>query len=137
MSERKPALTRRLQRDYLQIIHRSHNAYHDMWIWWQHGNPGHQASVAWAAYYFAKRWHGRDIDMKRLQKIVLDWGTAECLYKYARDVPGVNLRRFAIAVAKSGNADVMKLFVKNIPGIRDCDERFLTGMALINEVMAL
>ncbi len=34
-------------------------------------------SLAWAAYGFAKRWHGRkDVDLKKLQRIVLDWVAA-------------------------------------------------------------
>lgn len=141
MSEKKrPALTRSQNRQYQGILRRCASyadveAYHLSWMAYKGGEHA-KRSLAWAAYYFAKRWNGRDINMKKLQKIVLDWGDSKCLYEYARDVPGANIRRFAHAMVHANDPDMMRLFVANVPGVIASDTRYLIGMAAVAEVMS-
>jgi len=121
---KKPALTRRLERHYRQILQSwAGVSYHASW---------RGETVAWAAFYFAKRWCGRDIDLKRLASIVLRAEDPECCYRFVREVPGANVKRFQRHVMLHGSAELMRRFAREVPGAhRDS----LENMAIVAEIM--
>lgn len=88
-------------------------------------------STGWSALYFAREWGGRDIDLKKLQRIVLRCGDPQCMYEFARDVKGANVSRFQYAIIKCGNAKVMRMFAEKIPG---ANKRYIELMIMIAEV---
>lgn len=124
MRSSKPALTRRLFRRYQEILAgwQGHN-YNYSWV----GD-----TWAWAAYGFAKRWHSRSIDLKRLATIVLHSDNPECCYRFARDVPGANVKRFQRQVMRHGNAELMRTFAREVPGAH---KESLEQMAIVAEIM--
>ena len=134
MSNKKARLTRRTYRKYQAILaadaqERSEEEFDWPPAGWSRGG----SSLAWAAWGFAKRWRGRkDVDLKRLQRIVLDWGTGECAYRFAMDVPGANVGRCQRAVMEDGDPETMRLFAANVPGAHAPS---LEALALVAEVM--
>jgi hypothetical protein len=105
LSNRKARLTRRQRHYYSQILRASAErkprtgemgelgCYPPCGF----GRPG--SSLAWAAWEFARQWGGRaDVDVGKLLRVVLTWGSGECVYRFARDVPGANVRRCQRAV---------------------------------------
>lgn len=133
---KKPALTRRLHDAYRRVLANNGGWYLDHEFQWCR-HRGHFGAAeehnAWAAYYFAKRWNGRDIDMARLQNIVVRGGSAKCILAYARDVPGANVRKLQFALIERGTVVQLRDFAK-LPGANaDALER----MAIAREVMAM
>lgn len=122
--KKKPALTRRLERHYRSIL--------DGWSGVNYGASWRGETLAWAAFHFAKRWHSRDIDIKRLALIVIRSEDPECCYRFAREVPGANVKRFQWQILRCGSAELMRRFAREVPGAHaDSLER----MALVAEVM--
>lgn len=134
----KPGLTKKVLREYNDILELSYAGYRKHRVLSYNGSrrQPHYPSIAWSAYFFAKRWQGRSIDLKKLQRIVLTFGSPKCIYMFARDVEGANLRRLAHALIERGDPKLMREFADNIDVI-EADSRFLTGMAAVAEVMAL
>ncbi len=131
----KPALTKRLFRVYQAILDNGDDTQY-----WMYRNAApflssttpDEVRVGWQAYYFAKRWSGRDIDLKRLQRIVLRSPDAECSYSFAKDVPGVNIRRLARHIMECGNSFWMRKFADRFP---NQDSERLRNLAVVHELM--
>jgi hypothetical protein len=131
---RKAALTRRQRHVYLDIIRHVHKkptytCNHDIWV--QHK---WQCNESWAraAYGFAKQWGGRKgVDLKKLQHIVLKYGGAPVLYRYARDVPSANIKRFQKAIIETEDFKYVQLFADNIP---KADQKILGNVLIILEI---
>ena len=134
MSYREARLTRRQSRTYFGILESAAaERTDDEFDWPPTGMSRKGCPLAWAAYAFAKRWHGRKgVDLKKLQRIVLDWGSGECVYKFAMDVPGANVRRCQAVIMQDVEPEVMRLFAANVPGAY---APALENMALVAEVM--
>lgn len=128
----KPALTRRVYRLYQDVL--LGDASRDLWLNSKAaGSPGHMAQAnAWQAFYFAKRWSGRDIDLKRLQGIVLRKGTGECATAFARYIPGANVKRLQNRVISVGTSKELREFARSVPG---ANVRRMEDLASVMEVM--
>lgn len=123
--KRKPALTRRVERRYREILD-GWTGKNYQWTLWD------GEYLCWAAFHFAEQWHGRDIDTSRLANIVLRSNDAECCYRYAREIPGASIRKFQYQVIRYGTAELMRRFAREIPGA-DCAH--LECMADIADIM--
>ena len=136
MSYREARLTRRTYRKYQYILQAAADERELNYgeLEWPPTGAGRRGSgLAWAAWGFAKRWHARrDVDVKKLQRIVLDWGSGECVYRFARDVPGANVKRCQAAVMEDGDPGVLRSFAANVPGAHSPS---LEALAIIAEVM--
>lgn len=133
----KPRLTRRQQRWYDEVISclkreptREFSYYY--WAWGPRFHDRIVHSWAWGAYCCAKKYGSRDVDLKKLQLIALKYGNAELLYRYAREIPSANVKRFQKALVETGDAHYMKIFLDNVPG---ANETYIKNMLLIMEVM--
>lgn len=124
-SKRKPALTRRLELRYREILE-GWTGKNYRWTFWD------GEYLCWAAFRFVKQWHGRDIDIARLANIVLRSNDAECCYRYAREIPGAPIRKFQYQVIKNGTAELMRRFAREVPG---ADRAYLECMADIAHIM--
>jgi hypothetical protein len=86
-----------------------------------------------AALQFAKSYGSRDcVDMKRLQRIIIESKNADCCYQFARDVPGANIRRLEYVVARYGELQTIRAFILNVPR---ANKRFLEGVITVKEVL--
>lgn len=134
MSYREARLTRRQSYMYFGILaSAAAERIDDEFDWPATGCGRNGCSLAWAAWAFAKKWHGRKgVDLKKLQRIVLDWGSGECVYRFAMDVPGANVKRCQAAVMKDVEPETMRLFAANVPGAY---APALEALALVVEVM--
>jgi hypothetical protein len=134
LSYREARLTRRQQRIYFGILEAAAEERTDAeFDWPPTGMRRKGCSLAWFAYGFAKRWHGRKgVDIKKLQRIVLDWGSGECVYKFAMDVPGANIKRCQAAIMEDVEPEIMRLFAANVPGAY---APALENMAIVAEAM--
>lgn len=133
----KPRMTRRQQRWYQSAISCLKNpptqtfAYYDWVPWGRHSRVGH--SWAWGAYYCAKKYGSRaGVDLKKLQLITLRYGCAKQLYKYAKDIPGANIKRFQKAIVETGESKYVKMFMDNVP---EANQAYLENILLVMEVM--
>lgn len=121
----KPELTKKLKSRYKEILEGWDGKNYRWTIWdgeyW-----------CWAAFRFAKQWHGRNIDLARLANIVLRSEDAECCYRYAREIPDAPIRKFQRQVIRYGTSELMRRFSREIPGA-DCAH--LEGMACIADIM--
>ena len=86
------------------------------------------------AYFFAKKWQGRAIDVHGLQRVVIRSGFAKAAYLFARDIEGANIRRLQRIIMDSGSADQKRQFARDIPGAA---VQHLEALAIIQEVMEL
>jgi len=64
--------------------------------------------------------------------ITLRYGCAEQLYKYAKNIPGANVKRFQKAIVEAGNYKYVKAFMENVPG---ANREYLQNLLIIVEVM--
>lgn len=137
MAKRKrPALGRRAMSMYRRILANQGDWYLDHeFVWRRHwGSFGSgMESNAWAAYYFAKRWQGRDIDLARLQNIVIRHGTAKCAILFAAGVREASVRKLQYAVIRRGDCKALREFAK-LPG---ADPALLNGLADVREVFEM
>lgn len=138
MSSRKARLTRRTYRKYHAILRAAAEEKEDAgnlgeFDWPPTGMGRTGSMLAWAAWAFAKRWHGRsDVDLNRLQRIVLDWGSGRCVYRFAMDVPGASVRRCQKAVMEDAEPEILRMFATNVPGAY---APALERLAVVAEVM--
>jgi len=88
---------------------------------------------SWQACLFARQWYGRNIDLARLQSIVMRSDIAEPAIFFARDVPGANIKRLERHVMKHGTAKEMRTFASVIPG---ANVERLMAMAMVAEIMS-
>ena len=128
---RKPALTRRQERQYRAVLARHGADYNYPWPY--------IAKVvgeadAMCAYFFAKRWHGKNIDVRKLQHVVILCAHAKVAFMFARDIEGANIRKLQIIVMKNGSADLKRQFAHQIPG---ADVQWLEAMAAVQDVMEM
>jgi hypothetical protein len=108
-------LTRRQQAWYNRIMTR-HVWYGDVHFLTTTSHP-EASALAWSAYAFAKRHRGRkDVDMGRLLRVALLGESSECLYKYAMDVPGANVRRIQARLLELADRRWLEIFAMNVPG---------------------
>jgi hypothetical protein len=131
----KPRMTRRQRRWYDEVISCLKNPptqEFSQYFWAPH-NVRVQYSWAWGAYFCAKKYGSRaDIDLKKLQLITLRYGCAKQLYKYAKDIPGANIKRFQRAIVETGEYKYVKMFHDNVPG---ANQAYLENMLIVMEVM--
>lgn len=135
MKRRSARLTKRLQRQYHSVLGRGSSQ-----LFWPHPHACHSWQrtappnlKAWQAYLFAKEWQGRDgVDVKRLQRMVLDGTDGECMFLFARDVRKANVRRLQEAVTRCGQTGPMRRFM-NLPG---CDADHVRRCLLVAETLA-
>lgn len=102
------------------------------WYWHCGWKPDESRGLS--AAYFAARWHSRRIDLKALQRVAILSCSPEAAYRFARGVPGANVRRLQDVVVRHGTPADMRKFALNVPG---ADAKFLDGMAVVVEVMSL
>jgi hypothetical protein len=119
--KKKPKLTRRTWNWYRQILNGGPGP--DSWV----TNPGFR-ELGWAAAVFATKWRSRDINIKKLQTLVLKSGSAECAYHFAKNVPGANVKKLTEIVIKHGSSDLMRTFAREISG---ADKELLENWASI------
>mgnify|MGYP006958005027 CR=1 FL=1 len=136
---KKARLTRRLKRQYQAVL--KLDAYH-----WMYPCPGWRANPryfnqqtrsgydpAWGAWAFAKEWQNRqDVNIKRLQRIVIKSGNPYVAYAFARDVKEANVNRLQRLVIYSGDPDIMRIFANNIRG---ANQYLLNSLADVAEIM--
>lgn len=133
---KRPALTRRLHNMYLRVLAHQGDQYLDHEFCWRrhYGSFGSgMESNAWAAYYFARRWGGRDIDLARLQNIVARYGSGACLLAYASNVRGANVRKLQFAMVERGTVVQLRAFAK----LASADAGVLERTAVVREVLAM
>jgi len=86
------------------------------------------------ALTFAREWGGRSgIDVKRLEGIVVRGPVPEVIARYAKEVPGANLRRITRAVVRTGDVRAMRVLA-GVPGV---DRAYLENAIVVAEVMAV
>jgi hypothetical protein len=109
--KKKPCLSRRLQRQYRQVLLGKAESWfypHPHAFGWGRHDPG---TAGWQAYLFAKEWGNRaEVDLARLQRIVIQSNDGECIYRYARDISEANTRKLQYAVVRSGDPDAIRRF---------------------------
>lgn len=127
---KKPALTRRMQWQQRAVLDLNGADYNYPW---PHIAKTTAEANAMAAYFFAKRWRGREINFHALQRIVIKSECARAAYLFAKDVEGANIRRLQKVVLDSGTVEEKRQFAK-IPG---ADEQWLEAVAAVQEVMEL
>ena len=142
MARKKVRLTRRLRRQYQAVLEL--DAYQWMYPgpgWGKPYHPGvknrhrHGYDPAWGAWAFAKEWQSRiDVDIKRLQNIIIKSENPHVMYAFARDVKEANTKRLQRMIVYSGYPDIMRDFARNIPG---ADKHLLRSMADIAEIMVV
>jgi hypothetical protein len=86
------------------------------------------------AYFFAKRWSGRNIDIRRLMRIVIRCECAEAAFLFARDLEDAHIRRLQDVVMKHGTVEEKRQFAREVPG---ASVQWLQTMADIQEIMEL
>lgn len=86
------------------------------------------------AYFFAKKWQGRAIDIHGLQRVVIRAEHAEAAYLFARDIEGANIRRLQKVILNRGSPEQKRQFARMIPGAA---VQHLEALAIIQEVMEL
>jgi len=89
---------------------------------------------AMCAYFFAKRWHGKNIDMHKLQRVVIHCECATAAFLFARDIEGANIRKLQTIILKNGSAELKRQFAREIPG---ADVQWLESIAAVQDVMEL
>lgn len=78
------------------------------------------------ALHFASIWHGRCIDLARLQNMVIRFGDGATILKYAQKVPGSDIRKLQRAILRCGTMAQLLAFAR-IPGAdRSIIERHIT-----------
>ncbi len=130
-SRKKARLSKRQRRLYLNILKavKECDTKLDTWAWqsW----AGH--NTASCAYHFAKRWGGRkDVDIVKLQTAVCKFGSADIIYKFARDIPEANINRLQYEIIKQDDPFWIRVFADNIPGAK---KEMLERIAFIAEIM--
>lgn len=132
----RPKLTRNLLQQYRAILAGDASAYFyphpSSWSSPQN-SVERRRSNAWQAYLFAKAWHGRDVDLHRLQVIVTHADIAEPAILFARDVPGANRRRLERHVMAHGTAVELRRYAACVPG---ANVRRLVDMAVVADVLS-
>lgn len=143
MANRKARVTRRVWNRYREILTEAEQG--KSWVrcngWlpqgWNQDPTLYKKSfcdehIAWAAYGFAKEWQGRsDIDLKRLQNIVIRHEAPIVAYYFARDIQGANIKRLQRIVINGANPDLMRRFAE-LPGAY---RQYCLNMADVAEVM--
>lgn len=126
-------LTKRLQREYFRILNGTAGVSfypHPYAYAW--GNRAKNIS-AWQAYLFAKEWRSRvGVDLRRLENMVARGTDPECAYRFARDVPGANVKQLQRTVVRCGDPDAIRRFSL----LSGADKPFLERLLIVAEVMA-
>ena len=136
--KKKPGLTRRVDVLYHKILADDRTA--DNWYWphpcaytWG-SSQSLRSAMGWMALLFARKWVGRDIDLKRLGSIVARSGDPVCAYEWTRDIPGITttlFKRLQQVVIYGNNPEAIRAFMV-IPG---ADRRLLEATLIVAEVM--
>jgi hypothetical protein len=91
--------------------------------------------AATEAYLFAKVFGDKeDVDVKKLQRIVINERVPNLWYKFARDIEGANINKIQNLVIRYGMASTMNRFSLNVP---KADKEKLEAFMLIKEVMEM
>lgn len=112
---KKPKLTKRTYHWYQQILRGDDP---DPWIPFRFYSNPPKNTMGRAAYNFARRWQSRDIDIKRLQRIVIESGDPIAAYEFAKNVKEANVRRLGEVIIGHGSAELMRAFADNVPGAK-------------------
>lgn len=133
MRSKRPRLTGRTQKLYSAVLTGTAGAWY-----WTHplaGNWGQRALAGqhqWQAYLFAKQWGGRGgVDLKRLEGIVARGPDPDCMVRFAKDVRGVNVRRFQREVVARGEPGAIRAFMS----VRGAHVESLRAVLIVAEVM--
>lgn len=133
MRSKKPRLTGRMQQAYSAVLTGSAAAWY-----WPHplaGNWGKSSNASqwqWQAYLFAQQWSGRaGVDMKRLDGIVARGPDPDCIVRFAKEVRGVNVRRFQREVVTRGEPDAIRAFMH----VKEAHVESLRVVLIVAEVM--
>ncbi len=127
---KKPALTRRQATQHRAVLGSNGADYN--WPWPCIASSAEEAN-AMAAYFFVKKWHGRQIDFHGLQRIVIHSGCARAAYLFARDIEGANIKRLQKVILEHGSVAEKRLFAK----LPNANSQWLESIADIQEVMEL
>lgn len=127
-------LTKRQRRLYDEILRgRMWCPYASMFNIRSSGDP--KFIAAHEAYLFARIFgRKRGVDVKRLQRIVMNTFVPNLWYKFARDVEGANIKKLETLTIKYGEASLMKKFSLNIP---KANREKLEAFIMIKEVMEM
>jgi hypothetical protein len=138
---KKARLTRRLKRQYQAVLELDAHSWMYPGPGWSNKNyhkynknrTNWDYDPAWGAWAFAKEWQNRqDVDIKRLQRIVIKSGNPYVAYAFARDVKEANINRLQRLVIYSGDPDIMRIFANNIRG---ANQYLLNSLADVAEIM--
>ena len=127
----RPALTRRQAIQYRAVLDCEGADYNYPW---PHIAKTTAEANAMCAYFFAKRWKGRNIDIRRLMRIVMRCECAEAAFLFARDLEDAHTRKLQDVVMKHGTAEQKRKFAREIPG---ASVQWLEAMADIQEIMEM
>lgn len=125
----KPALTRRQENTYRSILC---GQYVDVSNYFRRPALSQNDALARSAYRFAREWSGRNINIRALQKVVDNFGSAETAYMFARDIEGAKISRLQAVVLEYGTADQKREFARKVKG---SNTALLESMAIIQDVM--
>lgn len=118
----KPKLTRRMMRRYQTIL--KHDAFTIKQYMPLNGiiislksrtKLSDKYFIGLAALHFAKEWKSRDIDLKRLERIVAQSGDAKIMADFAINIPSANVKRLQKAVMKTLDPEGIRYFM-SVPG---------------------
>lgn len=133
MKSKKPRLTGRLQQAYSAVLRGAAGAWY-----WPHpvaggfGVPSSALYKQWQAYLFAKQWGGRGgVDLKRLEGIVARGPDPECIVLFAKEIRGVNVRRFQREVVARGEPESIRKFMS----VKGAHVESLRAVLIVAEVM--
>lgn len=118
MSKKKPKLTKRVYRWYQQIlILNDPDPYLIPRYLWSNNKPHN--TIGHAACIFAIRWQSRSgIDIKKLQKIVINSKDPYAAYDFAKYVKDANVKRLGEVIISNGDAELMRAFADNVHGAK-------------------
>lgn len=132
--KKKTGLTRRQLREYQQIIiGNGHIYYFSGKAAGYYKGYTDGRSNGWAALFFAKQWRSRNINIRKLQKVIIASDDARCAYEFARDVPGANIKKIQDMIVNCNDPAIIRKFA-NIHG---ADKELLLDALIIAEVLGI
>lgn len=115
-------LTRRQRRLYEDVLvgeETRHYYAHPCAGSWQYGAGLEEVGIGWQAALFAAEFAGRkDVDLRRLEALVLKSRDPRCAYFFARHVPGADVAALLKLVESSGDKVVLSAFLKHVANAR-------------------
>jgi hypothetical protein len=134
---KKVGLTRRQLEEYNHILHGwgpDYYPFNSRACYWNRCYYSNQSANGWAALFFARRWKSRNINIRKLQQVVIASGDPRCAYEFARDVPEANIKKIQDMIVNSGNPEIIHKFAHDIKG---ADKQMLENALIIAEVLGV